>query len=790
MTSSTASNITKYRIPLDITERPQRRQVEGVLQEREVLDRIKAGDEQAFWNYWKTRESSLRRLCERLLNADDAEDALHTAMLRAYEKTPRHADHIHSLGGWIARLTRNVCLELIRKNRKYVSGYEESESMSNDIGQTEAIVSESAESAFLRNESLAEAYRIIEKLPQRLRTAALLRFVFEMPHKEIAHHLNLTNENVRKRIQHARTQLQKELGGDFDPTTLAVSKRAGQSNLPAELRQANAVENLLQQNFREAEFRYEGSRVVRIAEEGQAEYCRRLLLTDRPARQQIKTRSLQRYVERYPRGWKNRLKLAELLYGAGQWDLTEIELGKILDKRPQTIQAAVLLGDLRLLRGRAAEAREAYKSVVGLCKKESTRLFLEGALAVCDRDHDLAADCFRKAAAAEPENPEHLRRLADIQFEAGRWLEARRTADELLEQHKDDLHGLLFRPEILEAEDRPEELQRRMTRALHVYKHEALALQQVAQARIYGGLVHGDEGKETRRYLRRLKRQAEDMAPSTEAHALYHLYKGESRKALETVREYAQAHPDEPDAHLLLARFLYWNGALHDAGEAAVTAAELDASYAPAHLLACDIATEAALEEDARRLTDTLEKRFAHRWDACAQAGWAAVRVLGRPEHAMELGKRAIELEPELPAARVACARILLQAGRPAEALEQLQIAHKMMPEDAGGDLFSRSAELAALCHERLEQPEKARRWRERLVDSLETLEKHQPALAAYRKGVALYDMHDVRGSARELRKALDLHLTYPMRQDARSLLRKIQGLRKRSETPAERNAG
>jgi len=74
---------------------------------------------------------------------------------------------------------------------------------------------ESVEDRLHREEIFDKTYSEMERLPLRLREAAILRLFIKMPYRDIAVQLHLTEETVRKRVQQARTILEKRLKGSM-----------------------------------------------------------------------------------------------------------------------------------------------------------------------------------------------------------------------------------------------------------------------------------------------------------------------------------------------------------------------------------------------------------------------------------------------------------------------------------------------------------------------------------------------------------------------------------------------
>ena len=63
--------------------------------------------------------------------------------------------------------------------------------------------------------------RAVNTLSPKLRAAFILRFVEELPYREISHRLDITEQSARKRIQKARQRLRRDLGEDLFSSDLS-----------------------------------------------------------------------------------------------------------------------------------------------------------------------------------------------------------------------------------------------------------------------------------------------------------------------------------------------------------------------------------------------------------------------------------------------------------------------------------------------------------------------------------------------------------------------------------------
>ncbi|HWW61517.1 MAG TPA: sigma-70 family RNA polymerase sigma factor [Thermoanaerobaculia bacterium] len=156
------------------------------------------GHEQAFWPLWLKHSRRLFAICfwEMNRNREDAEDALHEAMLRARERLPRFAASITSPASWLARMTSNVCKDIHRLHARDLR-------LEANVVVLRPLYTGGSESA----PNDCDAAALIARLPDRLRDVFVLRVVQHSSYVEIAARLGLTCATARKRVQQSRAAL-------------------------------------------------------------------------------------------------------------------------------------------------------------------------------------------------------------------------------------------------------------------------------------------------------------------------------------------------------------------------------------------------------------------------------------------------------------------------------------------------------------------------------------------------------------------------------------------------------
>ncbi len=192
------------RIPEDHEATPEAPGVARETPEETALRRLRGGDISAFWQLWEYYRNDLERICGQHMswNACDAEDALSGAMLKAYEKLPRHIAGIRNFPAWLRVLTRNHCLDILRRRGCAP------ESVPELGGECDSYC---LEREYLDREMYERILQAMHELPPILRGVSLMHFIAGKNYNEIAGSLNITNDNTRKRVQKIRSILREKL---------------------------------------------------------------------------------------------------------------------------------------------------------------------------------------------------------------------------------------------------------------------------------------------------------------------------------------------------------------------------------------------------------------------------------------------------------------------------------------------------------------------------------------------------------------------------------------------------
>lgn len=170
-----------------------------------------ADREKVYWRLWREQENYLSQCCLKWMgNSIDAEDALSRAMLKAWEKIRNCQVEIKSLKAWLTRLTYNLCMDI---HREYRCGASQVETLESD----EELVSQEQTPLIAATQQELENFfcLAIDELSAKLKETFILHFEEELSYQEIAIKLNISYDNVRKRISQARAILREKYNLGF-----------------------------------------------------------------------------------------------------------------------------------------------------------------------------------------------------------------------------------------------------------------------------------------------------------------------------------------------------------------------------------------------------------------------------------------------------------------------------------------------------------------------------------------------------------------------------------------------
>ncbi|TWD89760.1 RNA polymerase sigma (SigW) subunit [Neobacillus bataviensis] len=180
-----------------------------------VKKRIKQvikGDQNAFGEIVEIYKNSVFQLCYRMLgNRHEAEDIAQEAFIRAYVNIQSFKQD-KKFSTWLFRIATNLCIDRIRKKKPdyyldaEVAGTE-GLTMYSQISSDSPLPESEVESLELQETVQKE----ILKLPEKYRSAIVLKYMEDMSLNEISEILNLPLGTVKTRIHRGREALRQQL---------------------------------------------------------------------------------------------------------------------------------------------------------------------------------------------------------------------------------------------------------------------------------------------------------------------------------------------------------------------------------------------------------------------------------------------------------------------------------------------------------------------------------------------------------------------------------------------------
>jgi RNA polymerase sigma-70 factor (ECF subfamily) len=182
-----------------------------------LVDRAKAGDQQAFTDLVSRYQRKVYRLAKNITrNDEDAEDVLQEAFLKAYEHLDSFEGH-SKFYTWIVRIAVNEALMKLRKRRgdREVSLDEPVGLGEEEVKREIAVWEDNPEQRYSREEMQQILNEAVDGLKEDFRTVFILRDIEEMSTEETAEALKISIPAVKSRLLRARLALREKLTRKF-----------------------------------------------------------------------------------------------------------------------------------------------------------------------------------------------------------------------------------------------------------------------------------------------------------------------------------------------------------------------------------------------------------------------------------------------------------------------------------------------------------------------------------------------------------------------------------------------
>ncbi|STQ91432.1 RNA polymerase sigma factor [Iodobacter fluviatilis] len=175
--------------------------------EQELIIALASHNEGAFEEFITRYHHFLQHLCNRFCsgNTENSKDLYSLVLLHIYTESPFKLSQIRHLGGWLRQVTKSKFID----QQRWLNA--ENLRLQLHHKETDHYRPVSPEYQALGDELLKQIQEVFQTLPENLHDVAYYRFVEEMPFREIAQLLKISEELARKRAQLARNLLKPAL---------------------------------------------------------------------------------------------------------------------------------------------------------------------------------------------------------------------------------------------------------------------------------------------------------------------------------------------------------------------------------------------------------------------------------------------------------------------------------------------------------------------------------------------------------------------------------------------------
>ncbi len=479
-----------------------------------------------------------------------------------------------------------------------------------------------------------------------------------------------------------------------------------------------------------------------------------------------KIETLQQYIKQYPSGWKKRLELADLFCYSGCWENAIAEYQDVLDRKPDLIEIWLKLGKIFYLSGGIDNAVNAYEKALSLSSNKPINDHINALINLCYGRYIPAIDSMQSAIASDPTIIAHWLSLGRTYLLIDSPYSALEAFKQALDCNPDDVVALRYcHDTLLVLGDLPQ-ASRILEQVFCLAPDHVSVLVRVIMYNLRKRLVYGKAGQETRKLIRQAMKVASDIPSVHALSAYYEIYRGDWNGGVEIMKQFVEAHPNNPSSWYVYARILLYTGNFLTAVESLQQARHLYPYDFEIYRALFELLPLVGSHDQLKPLVGEMLERFPERWSSWAIAGNSHVEHLGLSERGIELSARGIKLQPNLADAWFQHGRALLLSGDYKAAIATLEQGWEKLPESEGTPQSIPAAMWLGKSYRILEDEQNSQYWWRTADYHAQKLTEFNPSLGNYWRGKALQALGQKERATELFQKALEQQLPYPARQE------------------------
>ena len=500
-----------------------------------------------------------------------------------------------------------------------------------------------------------------------------------------------------------------------------------------------------------------------------------LAFEKKPTRLQMKRNTLQKYVEKYPTGWKKRLELAHILYSLGLWEQAVEHYRCVLERQPHLLDVRLKLAKILQIFSQPEEAIALYQDALA-STPETTATYhhIQGLLDECHNRDANAAQAYQQAAELEPANTAHWFALAHVYQRQDAIVDAITAFDRILAVQPEHVSAQNQSADLLWHIGAYAESMDRTEKVLAIAPDHASALKRWFDHRCRTGVFQGDEGTQTINALKKLQKLSPHAPETYQSQAYYYRYQGkiESGKAL--LKQYCTEHPKNPFGLCYYAQFLIHIGDMSEAIHVIEQAYQLYPDHMGICQVLCEIVSRTQLSPTLKRYVDQILGRFSTQWSMLLSISKLFVADSQMRDLGRQLAETVLQPSPQMAEPWFFYGQILQSDHDYSRAIEVMTAGWQRLPTQWCCATSMSAAIRIAQCHDALGNDDQAQRWWHEGVTRSHHLRPFFPALAHYWQGTAYMGLMQWSKASHHFQVALKWQLPHTLASECYAALSAI----------------